>query len=195
MPQLFKPRANTIFRSAIIAALLLIGVLLVVIDLFPRFTFETGLFHFIPQEVPFSHEHHAGEVGIDCRFCHFVAHKSSFAGIPQTQICMKCHRVLFKEAKMLERVRSSFATGKPLLWKRVYKLPDFVYFDHSIHVAKGVQCQTCHGAVETMPFVAKANDIFMTWCLHCHWKAKDYLGREASPELIRSITDCGTCHR
>jgi hypothetical protein len=194
MPQLFSPGANRIFRGTIIGGIILLAVILVVIDQAPRSSLFTGVERFTRQDIPFSHEHHAGEIGIDCRFCHQSVEKSSFAGIPQTQTCMKCHRVLFKDAPMLAPVRESFATGKPLSWNRVYKLPDFVYFDHSIHIAKGVSCQTCHGDLARMPWVRKVDAFFMSRCLGCHRDAGMYV-KPAGATLAKRLTECSICHR
>ncbi len=194
MAQLFGPGANSIFRRSILAAALLIGASLVVIDLYPRSRLSTGTAGFVRQDIPFSHEHHVKEIGIDCRFCHQFPDQSSFAGLPQTQTCMKCHRVLFKDAPMLAPVRESFSSGKPLSWNRVYDLPDFVYFDHSIHVAAGVQCQTCHGDLGSMPWTRKVDPFFMHRCLQCHLKAGVYV-KTATAGDMTTLTNCSTCHR
>src|SRR6185312_7602198 len=103
------------------------------------------------QPVAFSHEHHVSGLGIDCRYCHTTVETSSFAGLPPTETCMTCHSRLWTEAPMLAPVRQSFATQQPLEWKRVNQLPGFVYFNHSIHVNKGIGCSTCHGQVDQMP--------------------------------------------
>ena len=120
------------------------------------------------QPVPFSHRHHAGELGIDCRYCHTSVEKSSFAGVPPTQTCMTCHSQIWTNSSMLEPVRASYRTDKSLAWTRVNALPDFVYFDHSIHVAKGIGCTTCHGPIAEMPLTYRAGTLYMSWCLDCH---------------------------
>jgi hypothetical protein len=121
-----------------------------------------------PQPVPFSHQHHAGGLGIDCRYCHTSVENSGFAGIPPTRTCINCHSEMWTAAPMLDPVRESFRTGKSLVWNRVNDLPDFVYFDHSIHVNKGVGCNTCHGPVDRMPLMFNYNSLQMEWCIECH---------------------------
>jgi hypothetical protein len=194
MAQVFGPKANKMFRWSLILAVVLLVSILLLIDQLPRAYLVTGVNSFTTEEIPFSHQHHVGEVGIDCRFCHQFVEETSFAGIPPTQTCMKCHRVLFKEAPMLAPVRKSFATGIPLSWNRVYDLPDFVYFDHSIHINGGVACQTCHGDLGGMPWVRKADAFFMGRCLGCHRNAATYTGTDAA-NRPRELTECSTCHR
>jgi hypothetical protein len=168
------------------------------------------------QPVPFSHKHHVADAGIDCRYCHTSVEQAAFAGIPPTKTCMNCHAQLWTEAPMLEPVRESYRTGKPLEWVRVHKLADFVYFDHSIHVKKGVGCVTCHGRVDQMPLVWRVNTLYMEWCLECHrqperfvrpreqvfnleWEPpKDQLalGKKLVAEYkIQKLTNCSVCHR
>lgn len=173
------------------------------------------------QEVPFSHKHHVGGLGLDCRYCHTSVEKSSFAGIPPTETCMTCHSKVWTEAPLLAPVRQSLATQQPLRWKRVNQLPDFVFFNHSIHVQKGIGCSSCHGAVDQMPLTWKAHSLYMRWCLDCHeapekqirprseifnveWKPPpDQLkqGRKLvqeyhiSTERLRQLRDCSMCHR
>lgn len=120
------------------------------------------------QTVPFSHQHHVGDLGIDCRYCHTTVEVSRHAGLPATEICMTCHSQVWTGAPMLAPVRQSLATGKPLKWNRVSRVPDYVYFDHSIHVARGVPCVTCHGRVDKMPLMVRAQPFQMQWCLDCH---------------------------
>jgi hypothetical protein len=171
------------------------------------------------QPVPFSHKHHVTDDGIDCRYCHTSVEKSSFAGIPSTHICMSCHSRLWANSPMLEPVRTSYQTDKSLEWTRVNAVPDFAYFDHSIHIHKGVGCTTCHGPIGEMPLTWRANTLYMRWCIDCHkhperfvrrredvFKA-DYqppqdqlaLGRRLVKEYkikdATQLTDCYTCHR
>lgn len=120
------------------------------------------------QPAPFSHDHHVSGLGIDCRYCHTTVETSSYAGMPATEVCMGCHSQVWKDSPMLEPVRESYRTGKPLAWTRVYDVPDYVYFDHSIHVAKGIGCESCHGRVDRMPLMRKAFSMHMEWCLECH---------------------------
>jgi hypothetical protein len=166
--------------------------------------------------VQFSHQHHAGGLGIDCRYCHTTVEKSESAGIPPTKTCMNCHSQIWLTSPYLEIVRSSFRDDKPLQWMRVHDLPDFVYFNHSVHVKKGVGCATCHGRVDRMPLMYQQATLQMGWCLDCHRHPEkfvrpreavtrmDYqppvnqveLGRKLVQEYqIQSLTSCSTCHR
>ena len=163
------------------------------------------------QPVPFSHRHHVGDDGIDCRYCHRSVETSAYAGMPTTATCMTCHSQLFTDAAMLAPVRESLRSGVPLHWQRVNRLPDFVYFDHSIHIAKGVGCYSCHGEVDRMPLSWQAHDMTMRWCLDCHRHPQDSLREAASIFVMRDVaparerarglrstaqlTDCSTCHR
>lgn len=120
------------------------------------------------QPVPFSHQHHVAGLGLDCRYCHTSVETSGFAGIPPTKTCMNCHSQIWTNAPMLEPVRESYRTGKSLVWTRLNDLPDFVYFDHSIHINKGVGCNSCHGPVQKMPLMYAYASLQMEWCLQCH---------------------------
>jgi Cytochrome c7 and related cytochrome c len=168
-----------------------------------------------PQPVPFSHKHHVGDVGLDCRFCHAEVERSASPGFPSTQVCLGCHSQLFAGQAMFEPLRESARTGDPVAWKRVHKLPDFVYFDHSIHVAKGVACIECHGRVDQMPLIRRVASLQMDWCVRCHRDPQPHLrdvshvfdmrpiGAEdaASVQMLsrlqsqQRLTDCSTCHR
>ena len=181
-----------------------------------RSSFYTKVGVAIEQPVPFSHKHHVEDLGIDCRFCHTSAEKSSFAGIPATSTCMKCHNIIWKESPALEPVRESWRTGKPLNWWRVHDLPDHVYFNHSIHLAKGVSCLECHGQVNEMPLMRKKNTLHMQWCLECHrhpenrlrpkeevfnmhWKKPENIEamqKELSHKYnVKTVQNCTSCHR
>jgi len=127
------------------------------------------------QPVPFSHKHHVGDDGIDCRYCHASVEKSAFAGLPSTQTCMTCHSQIFTDAPVLAPVRQSLATNTPLKWNRVHDLPGFVYFNHSIHIAKGIGCSTCHGRIDQMPLTWRVNTLYMKWCLDCHRQPQKYV--------------------
>jgi Cytochrome c7 and related cytochrome c/Class III cytochrome C family len=216
MAQIFHPSTNTISRISIYGAVLLVVVLSWVawqVDESGYFT-DAGLS--LEQPVPFSHKHHAAELGIDCRYCHTSVETSSFAGLPPTQTCMTCHSQIWVNSSMLEPVRASYETDKSIEWTRVNALPDFVYFNHSIHVAKGIGCTTCHGPIGEMPITWKQNTLYMRWCLDCHNHPELYVRRRADVfkplydppanqlELgkklvaeykIRSLTSCDTCHR
>lgn len=218
MAQLFPKSANKLAPASIVALLLVAGGAvgsLLALD-YAGFNQRRG--ETVEQQVPFSHEHHVSGLGIDCRYCHTAVEKSASAGIPPTSTCYNCHKLVWNEAPMLEPVRSSYRTGKPLEWTKVHDLPDFTYFNHSIHVAKGIGCATCHGPVDQMRLMRVAQPMQMRWCLECHrnpekfirpkeevfnmtWKAKDQetLGRELVKKYdVRppaQITSCGTCHR
>ncbi|MGH9529043.1 MAG: cytochrome c3 family protein [Terriglobales bacterium] len=173
--QIFHRSANTLSKVTIIGSVFLVGALLwatIQLQRSPYVTYEKVA---RPQPVPFSHQHHVADVGIDCRYCHTSVENSSFAGIPPTRTCMNCHSQIWAGAPMLEPVRESFRTGKSLVWNRVNDLPDFVYFDHSIHINKGVGCRTCHGPVDRMPLMYNYASLQMEWCLDCHRSPDKYL--------------------
>jgi hypothetical protein len=218
MAQLFPKSANYLAPASIAALVLVAGGAvgsLLALD-YAGFNQRRG--ETVEQTVPFSHEHHVAGLGIDCRYCHTSVEKSATAGVPPTSTCYNCHKIVWNEAPMLEPVRSSYRTGQPLEWTKVHDLPDFTYFNHSIHVAKGMGCATCHGPVQQMRLMRSAQPLQMRWCLECHrnpekfirpkeeiynmtWKAKDQetLGRELVEKYeVRppaEITSCGTCHR
>ena len=168
MAQIFHPSTNTLSKASIFGAVFIIGGLIWVSTIFDRSSYVTQAGVAREQPVPFSHKHHVGGMGIDCRYCHTSVETSAFAGIPATEICMTCHSQIWTDSPMLEPVRASFRTGKPLEWSRVHDLPDFVYFDHSIHVKKGIGCATCHGRVDQMPLMWREKTLHMEWCLECH---------------------------
>ena len=172
------------------------------------------------QPVPFSHEHHVGGLGLDCRYCHTSVEKSAFAGIPPVKTCMTCHSQIWTNARLLEPVRESYRNGTPLAWTRVHDLPDFVFFNHSIHLHKGIGCVSCHGRVDRMPITWQVETLQMRWCLSCHRNPERYLrpraevfnmsyevtpaeqavlgpklAREYNVMPVRQLTDCVTCHR
>jgi hypothetical protein len=171
----------------------------------------------VAQPVPFSHKHHVGDDGIDCRYCHTTVETSRYAGLPGTGICLTCHSQLFKDAPLLQALWESDRSGKPIAWQRVHELPDFVFFDHSVHVAKGVACFECHGRVDQMPLTWRAQPLQMQWCLACHRNPAPHLhapqdvfrmpppvvdaeetqvlARLLKLESERRRTDCSTCHR
>ena len=175
MAQIFHRSTNTISRLTIFGAVFIVSLLLWAMLELQRSPYVSYVGVARVQEVPFSHQHHVGGLGIDCRYCHTSVEVSSFAGIPPTRTCMNCHRQLWTNAPMLAPVRDSFRTGKPLTWTRVNDLPDFVYFDHSIHVNKGVGCNLCHGPVDRMPLMYAAQTLQMEWCLDCHRAPEKYL--------------------
>ncbi len=217
MAQLFPKAANQIAKASLAlatgGALLALVLVMVVI---PRSSMVTRQREAREQPVPFYHLHHVGGMGIDCRYCHTAVDKSASAGIPPTKTCMNCHRQIFKDSPTLEPVRASFRSDTSIPWVRVHDLPDFVYFNHSVHVNKGVGCTTCHGPVDKMSFVWQEKSLLMEWCLDCHRAPERYLrprsevystsyrppanqlelGRRLAAEYkVRSLTSCSTCHR
>jgi hypothetical protein len=216
MSQIFPRSANSYARGSIIALVILLGVLGLTLDSLSRSPYVTRANTVREQPVQFSHKHHAGGIGIDCRYCHTTVEKSEFAGIPPTKTCMNCHSQIWLTSPYLEIVRASFRDDKPLEWMRVHDLPDFVYFNHSVHVKKGVGCATCHGRVDRMPLMYQQATLQMEWCLDCHRHPEKYvrpreavaqmdyqappnqieLGRKLVKEYqIQSLTSCSTCHR
>src|ERR1700722_14101250 len=166
--QIFHRSTNTISRATIYGAVFLVAVLLWAVLALQRSPYITYAKVARPQPVPFSHQHHVGGLGIDCRYCHTSVENSAFAGIPPTKTCINCHAQIWTAAPLLEPVRESFRSGKSLVWTRVNDLPDFVYFDDSIHINKGVGCNTCHGPVDRMPLMFNYASLQMEWCLDCH---------------------------
>jgi hypothetical protein len=216
MPLLFPPSANNTARGSLaVLVVLLIGAGFAV-DRLQRSPFVTREGEVFQQPVPFSHDHHVAAMGIQCQYCHTSVEKSAFAGIPPTSTCMNCHKQVWNDSPMLEPVRASFRTGEPLRWTRINDLPDYVYFNHSIHVAKGVGCETCHGRVDQMPLMYQHASLQMEWCLECHRNPEQFvrpreevytMGWERpadDPELgarlveeydIQSLESCSVCHR
>ena len=166
--QIFHRSTNTISRATIFGAIFVIAMLFWAAAEVQRSPYVTYAGVARPQPAPFSHQHHVGGLGIDCRYCHTSVEVSSFAGIPPTRTCMNCHAQIWTGAPMLGPVRESFSSGKSLIWNRVNDLPDFVYFNHSIHINKGVGCNTCHGPVDRMPLMYNYASLQMEWCLNCH---------------------------
>lgn len=216
MPQIFPPAANGYARMAL-WALGGLGVAAAVLSvLLPRSDAFTREDRIVAQPVPFSHQHHVGGLGIDCRYCHTGVEKSDFAGLPPTETCMTCHSQLWTRAEMLAPVRQSLATGQPIRWQRVHDLADYVYFSHAAHVNNGVGCVTCHGPVDEMPLMRQAAPLTMSWCLDCHrdpapnlrppdriFAMEEERGDAADQAALmkrydihpETMTDCYVCHR
>ena len=218
MAQLFHPSSKVISRASIVLAVLILAVLSYVsaeMYLSPYFTYVN-----VPREqtVPFSHEHHVSGLGINCRYCHTSVEESNTAGIPPTHTCMTCHSQVWNTSPMLAPVRQSYQSNHPLQWVKVNDLPDFAYFNHSIHVNKGIGCQTCHGDVQLMPLTWRANTLYMGWCLDCHRQPEKYIRpreevfnmnyRQPDNQLAlgeklikeyhvnkKQLADCSVCHR
>lgn len=218
MAQIFHPSTNTVSKLTIFGAVFLIGGLLWLLAELNRSSYVTQANVVRPQPVPFSHKHHVSGLGIDCRYCHTAVEQSAFAGIPSTATCMNCHSQIWTNSPMLEPVRESYRTGRPLRWTRVHNLAEFAYFNHGIHVNKGVGCATCHGRVDQMPLVSQERSLLMEWCLDCHRSPEQYLRPreevfnmawsppadqiEMGTQLVRNysirteqLTDCSICHR
>ena len=216
MAQIFHRSTNTISRVSVFGGIGIIVVLVATLAAINRSSYVTEVGVARSQPVQFSHKHHVGDDGIDCRYCHTSVEESSFAGIPSTKICMNCHTQIWAESPILEPVRESFRTGKSLEWTRVHNLPGFVYFDHSIHIHKGVGCTTCHGRVDQMPLMWRENTLYMEWCLECHRNPERFvrpreqvfnmdwqppsdqiaLGQKLVQEYnIAQLTSCSVCHR
>jgi hypothetical protein len=218
MGQLFKRRANSIALLMVVGVPAAIAATGASFFAFVRSDFWTQVDVPRDQPVPFSHKHHVGGLGIDCRYCHTSVEQSSFAGLPPTETCMTCHSQVWKDAPVLQPVRESWQTGRAIKWQRVHDLPDYVYFNHSIHVAKGVGCATCHGQVNQMPLTWKTKELYMRWCLDCHKQPERFLRPTSKvfsmnyqpppnqlavgKQLVRQnnvhtagLTDCYTCHR
>ena len=168
MSQIFHRSTNTMSRATIFGAVFVLAALGLIAMEIQRSPYVTDAGVRKPQPVPFSHQHHVTGLGIDCRYCHTSVETSSFAGIPPTKTCMNCHSQIWTNAALLEPVRASYRTGQSLQWTRVNQLPDFVFFNHSIHVTKGVGCNTCHGPVDQMPLMYQQESLQMEWCLSCH---------------------------
>jgi hypothetical protein len=216
MPQIFQRSANTLSKLSLAGLLIVVTGLILFAMILGRSSYVTRAQEFVEQPIQFSHRHHVLDDGIDCRYCHTSVEKSPFAGIPPTKTCMNCHSQIWATAPILEPVRASFRDDRPLRWIRVHDLPDFVYFNHSVHVKKGMGCETCHGRIDEMPLTLQQNTLQMAWCLDCHRNPENYvrprseiytMGYQPSvpqsvigPQLvkeygIRGNTSCSTCHR
>ena len=173
--QIFHPSTNTISKFSIFGALFLAAGLAWAGYETARSSYVTEVGVAREQPVPFSHKHHVQGIGIDCRYCHTTVEDSSFAGIPPTKTCMNCHSQIWADSPTLEPVRASFRENRSIEWIRVNDVADFVYFNHSIHVKKGVGCETCHGPVDEMPLTWRQNTLHMQWCLDCHRQPEKYV--------------------
>ena len=175
MSQVFHRSTNTISKVSIFGFVFFVAALGWVVQEINRSAYVTEAFVARTQPVPFSHKHHVGGMGLDCRYCHTAVEDSAPAGIPPTKTCMNCHAQIWTNAPMLEPVRQSFRTDQSIEWIRVHDLPDYVYFNHSIHISKGVGCSTCHGRVDQMPLMWRVNNLQMEWCLSCHRQPENFL--------------------
>jgi predicted CXXCH cytochrome family protein len=214
MPAPFSPAQGTALRAAIVAAAVVVVALVAAPMVFVRTPWRRGQNVEVDQPVFFDHRHHVRDDGIDCRFCHASAETSKTAGLPSTDVCMGCHAQVWRDSPLLEAVRRSAFSGAPIPWNRVHRVPDFVYFDHSVHLRGGVGCESCHGRVDQMPRVRKVASLTMGFCVDCHRAPEPHLrprdevtamGRpENDPATgaalaralgTRRLTHCTACHR
>jgi hypothetical protein len=214
--QVFRPGHNTLAKVSIVAVVLLTGASFWFLGALDRSPYKTEQRVIRDQPIAFSHQHHVGGLGLDCRYCHLSVETSKFAGLPPTSVCMNCHSQIWSNSSALAPVRDSYKNDKSIEWVRVHDLPDFAYFDHSIHVAKGVGCSTCHGRVDQMPLMWKEKTLQMEWCLECHRNPERFVRplkqvfqmdwtppadqdkqgkRLVQQHHIRSVTNCSGCHR
>ena len=221
MAQIFKPSANSLARTSLIVTVLALGGLLgALYELGADSTYATRQGDAREQPIPFSHAHHVGSMGIECRYCHTGVENSQHAMVPPTKTCMNCHSQIWINSSTLEPVRESYRTNESIKWTKVHDLPDFVYFNHSIHVKKGVGCETCHGRVDKMALMYQQSTLQMRWCLECHRNPENFVRprqfitkmgydpetdmktsqAELGPKLVKEyniqkLETCWTCHR
>lgn len=216
MSQIFQRSANSLARMSLVVVVLVAGGGLWLVLALSRSSWVTNAEVAVVQPVQFSHQHHVQTVGLDCRYCHTGVETTAFAGIPPMKTCMNCHSQIWLNSPFLEPVRAAYRDDKPIRWVRVHNLPDFVYFNHAIHVKKGMGCETCHGRVDRMPLMWQQNSLQMEWCLDCHRNPEKYvrprsevftmgyrpaeIQAELGPRLVKeyaiaSKTDCSICHR
>jgi hypothetical protein len=216
MSSLFSRRSDA--RLKLVLGLLVVGAggTLGGLMLYWRTPFGTGQHHAVEQPVMFDHRHHVRDDLIDCRYCHSTVDRAASAGIPSTELCLGCHSQVWNKSPRLEPVRASWFAGTPIRWARVHRLPDFVYFNHAIHVNKGVGCVECHGRVDQMAAVEQVQPLTMGWCLECHrdpkprlrpleqiasmtWQPpadRAALGEELAKRYgVKARVSCTTCHR
>ena len=217
-PLIFRPKHNTLARLSLVLAAAGAGGAVGGLLLWARTPYARNMETPIEQPLQFDHRHHTRDEGIDCRYCHNTVEKAPFASLPPTQLCLNCHSQVWNKSPKLAPVRESFFADRPIVWNKVNKLPHFVYFNHSIHVKQGVGCVTCHGRIDEMALVEKAQPLSMGWCLECHrnperflrpreevvsmtWTAggdKEQLalgGRLKQEYDVHTRTNCTTCHR
>ena len=217
MPQIFKSSANSFARTSIVLAVVILGALAgVVVELIADSRYASRQGAAREQPIPFSHTHHVGSMGIECRYCHTGVENSQHAVVPPTKTCMNCHSQIWVNSSTLEPVRESYRTNQSIKWTKVHDLPDYVYFNHSIHVKKGVGCETCHGRVDKMPIMYQQSHLQMRWCVECHREPEKFvrprefitkMGYEPAepqevlgPKLVKEyniqkLETCWTCHR
>jgi hypothetical protein len=213
MAALFPPWTNTATRVVLAAiAATAVGVIAAPM-IYARSPYATGQDDPELQPIAFDHRHHVRDDGIDCLYCHEDAERAAYAGVPATERCMGCHNQIWNDTRSIAPLVDSLATGRPIRWQRVHSLPDFVYFDHSIHVNRGIGCVSCHGRVDEMAAVHQVQRLTMNWCLDCHrdpvpqlrprdritsmtWAPRPgELAELAARYQPRRLTHCSTCHR
>ena len=216
MAQLFPKSANALARASHVIVAGLGGAVLLLVLNWNRMPWANNQGVARDQPIPFSHQHHVGGMGVDCRYCHTSVEVAAQAGIPPTKTCMNCHSQIWADSPTLEPVRASFREGRSILWTKVYDLPDFAYFDHSAHVTHGVGCSTCHGRIDQQPLTYQVPSLQMEWCIECHKAPEKFvrpksevfnmayqppanqleLGRRLVREYgIKTRISCSTCHR
>jgi hypothetical protein len=219
MPQIFHRGLNSLAKVILVGAPLMLGGTALGLAAFYRSGYATGMNEVIEQPVPFSHKHHVGELGIDCRYCHNTVETSAYAGIPPTKVCMNCHQQIWTGAELLQPVRESYRLNEPIVWTRVHNTPHYVYFNHSIHISKGVGCFECHGRIDEMALTFQSKTLLMEWCVKCHREPETHLRPreevfnmtwkpgENAAELAKTLkenhgvrdattlTSCSMCHR
>ncbi|MHB8417946.1 MAG: cytochrome c3 family protein [Myxococcales bacterium] len=218
MRALFPPWSNTAFRVALASVPSSLVLMIALLWIYVRSPLHTGQGHQEAQPIDFDHRHHVADDGIDCRYCHATVESSPSAGIPSTALCLNCHSQVWNGSPILAPLRQSYFLDRPIRWNRVHRLPDYVYFDHSIHVGKGVGCETCHGRVDQMAAIGQGMPLTMQWCLDCHrdpaphlrpreaitqmgWRPPDSaVGRGFGEQLaqryhVQTRTSCTACHR
>lgn len=218
MPALFSPHSNVVARRVVVLAVLLVVGTPLFLMWWVRTPNVTGKGHTVAQPVAlFSHQIHVTGLQIDCRYCHYTVERTASAGMPSSATCLPCHNEAWRSGAIFAPIRASLATGRPIAWQRINRLPEYVYFNHAIHVNKGVGCETCHGRIDQMSQVRQAAPLTMSWCLNCHNQPERYLrpidqmtamgwkpaqgtqlavGRELKHQYhVQELTTCTTCHR
>jgi hypothetical protein len=216
MTQIFHRSTNTLSKVSIFGAIFIASGLALLTLAFAKSPYMTQAQVAREQPVPFSHQHHVAGLGLDCRYCHTSVEDAAFAGIPPTQTCMNCHSQIWSDSPTLEAVRESFRSGEPIAWTRVHDLPHFAYFNHSIHLEKGIGCESCHGRVDRMPLMWREHSLHMDWCLACHRNPEKHvrprsevftMGYEPEGAAqtvaaalieeydIQTLENCSVCHR
>lgn len=173
--QVFHPSTNSIVRWTIILGGVLAPVLLLALGVYVRSDFYNRVRDPLPQPIPFSHERHVAGNGIDCRYCHTSVEETAYAGIPPTETCMSCHSMVLEGSPLIQRIQVAWETDQPILWTKVNDLPDYAYINHSIHIAKGIGCTTCHGPVDEMKLTWREHPLHMQWCIDCHRSPEQYI--------------------